>query len=123
MGGAFPDLSRLSLLAILHLGGNDFTSPLPTWLGGLRKLRVLHLRGNSLTGCVPAALAGHDLSALGLPDCATPASAASACANGVTVPEPASRPGLAADCEALLAAKAALEGDAGAELDWSAVAP
>ncbi len=118
MGGPFPDLSGLPLLAILHLGGNDFTGPLPAWLGGLQKLRVLHLLGNSLTGCVPAALAGHDLSALGLPDCATPASASSACANGVTVPERASRPGLASDCEALLSSKEALEGDAGAELDW-----
>ena len=118
MGGPLPDLSGLSLLAILHLGGNGFTGPLPAWLGGLQKLRVLHLRGNDLTGCVPAALAGHDLSSLGLPDCATPAAAASACANGVTVPEPDSHPGLVADCEALLASKSALEGDAGAELDW-----
>ena len=118
MGGPLPDLSGLSLLAILHLGGNGFTGPLPAWLGGLTKLRVLHLRGNDLTGCVPAALAGHDLSALGLPDCATPAAATSACANGVTVPEPDSHPGLVADCEALLASKEALEGDAGAELDW-----
>ena len=118
MGGPLPDLSGLSLLAILHLGGNGFTGPLPAWLGGLPKLRVLHLRGNDLTGCVPAALAGHDLSALGLPDCATPAAATSACANGVTVPEPDSHPGLVADCEALLASKSALEGDAGAELDW-----
>ena len=41
------------------------------------------------------------------------------CSNGVAVPNPASNPGLVADCAALLAAKDTLEGTTG-NLNWSA---
>ena len=41
------------------------------------------------------------------------------CSNGIAVPNPASNPGLVADCAMLLAAKDTLEGDRG-NLNWSA---
>ena len=51
---------------------------------------------------------------------ATPIPAHTAqCSNGVAVPNPASNPGLVADCATLLTAKDTLEGDRG-NLNWSA---
>ena len=48
-----------------------------------------------------------------------PAQYTAQCSNGVAVPNPASNPGLVADCAALLASKDALEGTTG-NLNWSA---
>ena len=76
----------------------------------------------SSAGAQPAAAAGIARQAGGdagearLPDPHTTATLA--CENGTVVANPASNPGLVADCELLLAAKDTLRGTA--SLDWSA---
>ena len=49
----------------------------------------------------------------------TPATLTVQCSNGIAAPNPASNPGLVADCATLLAAKDMLEGESG-NLNWSA---
>ena len=145
-GGPIPDLSGMTRLEVLRLANNVFTGTLPAWLGGFARLRSLTLHGNLLSGEIPPELAHltalRELSLdktfsgclppglkdvapgrngallLGLPDCEAAPAAASACTNGLTVPGHALKPALVADCTALLAAKAALEGEDGTDLGW-----
>ena len=51
-----PELTGLTNLGLLALGGNELTGPIPTWLGGLTNLEELHLWENDLTGTIPAEL-------------------------------------------------------------------
>ena len=112
------ELGSLSNLQVLNLSDNQLSAEIPEELGSLSNLRVLYLSGNQLTGCVPAGLEDvpdSDFGQLGLPFCEID------CDSGVSVPDPASNPGLVSDCEALLAARGTLAGSA--TLNWSAGRP
>ena len=49
-----PELSGLTSLETLALGGNRLTGPVPTWLDSLTNLQELYLWGNQLTGPIPS---------------------------------------------------------------------
>ena len=119
LSGDIPEeLGSLSNLQWLNLSNNQLSGEIPEELGSLSNLRVLYLSGNQLTGCVPAGLEDvpdSDFGQLGLPFCEI------GCDSGVSVPDPASNPGLVSDCEALLAARGTLAGSA--TLNWSAGRP
>ena len=55
-----PELSGLTSLAELNLGGNRLTGPIPAELGNLSNLRELWLNDNQLTGMTPAELGSLD---------------------------------------------------------------
>lgn len=104
LAGAIPEsLADLRRLRVLDLGDNRLDGAIPEALGDLPALAFLRLGGNRFTRCPPPALyavADHDL------DRAAPC-----------VGEIAGGSGLAADADALLAARDILAGDAA--LDWS----
>lgn len=104
LAGAIPEsLADLRRLRMLDLGDNRLDGAIPEALGDLPALAFLRLGGNRFTRCPPPALyavADHDL------DRAAPC-----------VGEIADGSGLAADADALLAARDILAGDAA--LDWS----
>ena len=76
LSGAIPsELGDLSKLEELKLSYNQLTGEIPAALGDLGNLTDLLLGNNELTGCIPPALRDvedHDLTDLGLQDCATP---------------------------------------------------
>ena len=76
LSGAIPsELGDLSKLEELKLNYNQLTGEIPAALAGLGNLHDLLLSNNLLTGCIPPALRNvedHDLTDLGLQDCATP---------------------------------------------------
>ena len=115
--GEIPaELGNLSNLTWLFLDQNDLSGEIPVELGTLEILETLYLSGNQLTGCIPQALESipyNDFDQLDLPFCD--------CSNGNAVPAPANNPGLVSDCEALLASRDTLAGDA--TLNWSADTP
>ena len=104
LAGAIPEsLANLRRLRVLDLGDNRLDGAIPEALGDLPALAFLRLGGNRFARCPPPALyavADHDL------DRAAPC-----------VGEIAGGSGLAADADALLAARDILAGDAA--LDWS----
>ena len=55
LGGTIPDLSALTNLEVLSLGGNQFSGPIPD-LSALTSLTTLSLRDNQLTGAIPEEL-------------------------------------------------------------------
>ena len=115
--GEIPStLSHLTDLEELYLNSNQLTGEIPEGLTNLQFLAKLFLSYNELTGCIPMGLSNvpdNDLPELGLPFCD--------CSTGRAVPNPANNPGLVSDCEALLAARDTLAGDA--TLNWSADTP
>ena len=117
--GTIPEeLGNLTNLERLYLNDNQLTGQIPSQLGSLSNLERLHISGNQLTGCVPAGLRDvprNDFDQLNLPFCE------SDCETGTAVPDAANNPGLVSDCEALLAARDTLAGDA--TLNWSADTP
>ena len=104
LAGAIPEsLADLRRLRVLDLGNNRLDGAIPEALGDLPALAFLRLGGNRFARCPPPALyavADHDLGR------------AAPC-----VGEIADGSGLAADADALLAARDILAGDAA--LDWS----
>ena len=118
------ELGNLVNLRQLLLQDNMLTGAIPSELGDLSDLRAgwILLSGNNLSGCVPGAFRHSnvsDLAMLQLPFCDDPSPAAEgSCAIGDAVNEPASNPGLIADCFALLGAKQYLGGRRA--LNWSA---
>ena len=120
LSGAIPaELGGLAELRSLLLANNRLTGAIPVELGRLSKLGALKLAGNGLSGCIPPALrhvADNDLSALDITFCAY-----GVCATGGAVADPDGNVGLVADCNALLAAKDTLAGNA--RLNWSAALP
>ena len=146
--GEIPqELGDLSALTDLWLNHNYLSGQIPQSLDNLEKLSRLRLAGNRFTGCLPAGLAAvrnSDADQLGLETCTDPSSAGTGydgrmekvdaveprrtstgdCATGGAAPDAANNPGLVSDCEALLAARAALVGTTGnADLNWSADTP
>ena len=115
--GEIPaELGNLDNLEDLYLFGNQLTGEIPAELGNLDNLEDLYLSGNLLTGCIPEGLRAvpeNDLNQLGLLFCD--------CATGRAVADATDNPGLVSDCEALLAARDTLAGDA--TLNWSADTP
>ena len=84
--------------------------------GQPRQTEILQLSDNEFTGCIPDGLRDvpdNDVDSLGLPFCD--------CSNGTSVPDPDNNPGLVSDCEALLASRGHVGGDA--TLNWSADTP
>lgn len=52
--GSIPDLSSLSSLTVLALGGNSkLKGSFPTWLTGLKRLVGLYLWGTNIEGDLP----------------------------------------------------------------------
>ena len=73
-GGIPAELGSLTNLKRLDLAGNQLSGEIPAELGSLTNLQWLYLAGNELSGCIPEGLLGiraSDLSALGLPFCAS----------------------------------------------------
>ncbi len=124
LSGEIPsELGKLSNLGSLYLSYNRLTGEIPSELGALANLRWLYLTGNELTGCIPARLGNvrsNDLEQLGLPFCDDEIEQ-SDCSSGTAVPDAANNPGLVSDCEALLASRDTLAGNA--TLNWSADTP
>ncbi|KAK4772240.1 hypothetical protein SAY86_014015 [Trapa natans] len=56
LSGSLPDLSALSNLKSLFLGGNNFSGPFPISVVSLHRLRVLDLSFNNFSGLLPPAL-------------------------------------------------------------------
>ncbi len=145
--GELPEeLGDLSALTNLWLNHNYLSGQIPQSLDNLENLSRLRLAGNRFSGCLPeglAAVSNSDADQLGLGICASPVNGATTdgrsdslgavaprqtatggCAAGGAVSDAANNPGLASDCEALLAARDALEGASGnAELNWSSDIP
>ncbi|MYE31881.1 MAG: hypothetical protein F4X80_04335 [Chloroflexi bacterium] len=72
-GSIPPELGRLARVERLFLDDNDLTGGVPPALTRLTHLQELYLAGNALEHCIPQSLtsiAGHDLGALGLDECA-----------------------------------------------------
>ena len=120
-----PDLGRLSNLAKLWLARNGLTGRMPAALGQLPDLWELSLRGTQLS-CIPLALkmrfatSTHEFRVCEATSVAPPsAGSLEACSNGVATPEPASNPGLVADCAILLDLRPVLAGRSQA-IDWTA---
>ena len=122
--GEIPiELGALTNLQWLFLNDNLLTGQIPLELGKLANLTVLYLGGNDFTGCMPEGLLDvvfNDLHLYVLPFCDDEIEQSS-CETGVAVPDAANNPGLVSDCEALLAARDVLAGDA--TLNWSADVP
>ena len=117
-----PELGNLSNLYALYLAHNQLSGEIPKELADLSNLRTLFIYNDGITGCIPEELHDvktNDLDNLGLPFCDAEVQP-SACSMGA-VPDPANNPGLVSDCEALLASRDTLAGDA--TLDWSADRP
>ena len=73
-GGIPEELGSHTNLQSLNLAGNQLSGGIPAELGSLTNLQWLYLAGNELSGCIPEGLLGiraSDLSALGLPFCAS----------------------------------------------------
>ena len=51
-----PELTNLTNLEVLALGGNQLTGTVPAWLGSLANLQELYLWSNELTGEIPTEL-------------------------------------------------------------------
>ena len=117
LAGRIPsELGRLSGLKKLLLDGNELRGAISPELAVLNSLVELKLSGNNLSGCVPMVFRGvadNDVDELGLEICD-----AGECDAGTAVENPESKPGLVADCNALLAARDLLRG--GGVLNWSA---
>ncbi len=67
LSGSIPDLTSLTGLEFLYLGNNDFlvgnnqfSGPIPDWLGNLANLRELALWGNQFSGPIPDSLGNLD---------------------------------------------------------------
>ena len=118
-----PELGNLAKLEVLNLYNNKLTGQIPSELGKLANLEVLQFSGNNFTGCMPEGLRDvefNDLHVYLLPLCDDEGTQ-SDCSSGTAVSDPANNPGLVSDCEALLASRDTLAGDA--TLDWSADTP
>ena len=117
--GEIPSvLGILESLQELSLSDNKLTGRIPASLGSLDSLQELSLSGNRLTGCIHGELHSvreSDLGELGLPSCRIVD-----CVTGGAVSD-ATNADLISDCEALLAARDTLAGNA--TLSWSASTP
>ncbi len=120
LSGEIPgSLSKLGKVRVLLLADNRLTGEFPPWLGSLANLIDLKVAGNVLSGCISPVLydvADNDLLLTGLEPCAS-----GECANGSAVEMPDDNLGLVADCNALLASRDELAGDA--QLNWSVDVP
>ena len=129
--GEIPSqLSILSNLQELWLQDNALTDEIPVALSELHGLEYLYLQDNELTGCIPKALADRSGLRLRTDDTLKLCVEATVddlplpegpCANGVAVSNPRHNPELVADCNALLASRDTLAGDA--TLNWSVDVP
>lgn len=67
LSGNVPDLSGLTSIEKLYLGGNNFQGSIPTSIGSLTTLHTLFLGNNQLTGGIPSFLSNlSSLTYLGL---------------------------------------------------------
>ena len=117
--GEIPSqLSDLWNLREMWLQDNTLTGEIPVALSELHGLEYLYLHGNEFSGCIPKALADKsglrlrtddDLEACTEDDLPLPKDP---CANGVAVSNPRRNPELVGDCNALLASRDTLAGDA-----------
>ena len=132
LSGAIPPELGNTRLVWVELQSNELEGTLPQSLTKLQGVLYLHFERNSGL-CAPTeapfqswlkgieTAGGDDCSpsaSTSPPPSPTPTLLTSAnCSNGIAVPDPATNPGLMADCEALLAARDTLNPEG--TLDWS----